>query len=84
MFLLGWLYFKAHFAVQQNGGNVPTCHWLLTQIEINQNQKEHQNHKMFCLFELIINVPVNSYGHVGTLPNFMGILSNIRMSLHTK
>ena len=28
-----------------------------------------------CLFELMFNVPVNSYGHVGTLPLFYGTFS---------
>ena len=28
--------------------------------------------KFECLFELMLNVPVNSYGHVGTLPPFYG------------
>ena len=26
----------------------------------------------FCLFELMLNVPVKSFGHVGTLPSFYG------------
>ena len=26
--------------------------------------------KFLCLFELMLGVPVNSYGHVGTLPPF--------------
>ena len=33
-----------------------------------------------CLFELMLHVPVNSNGHVGMLPPFMGLLPNIRMS----
>ena len=28
--------------------------------------------KNFCLFGLMYSVPVNSYGHVGTLPPFHG------------
>ena len=28
-----------------------------------------------CLFELMLNVPVNSYGHDGTLPPLYGILT---------
>ena len=28
--------------------------------------------KFLCLFELMLSVPVNSYGHVGTLPSFYG------------
>ena len=34
--------------------------------------------------ELMLYVPVNSNGHVGTLPPFMGPLLNIRMSRHSK
>ena len=26
----------------------------------------------YCLFEFMLNVSVNSYGHVGTLPPFYG------------
>ena len=32
------------------------------------------------LFDLILNVPVNSYGHVGTLPPFYGSLTKLRTS----
>ena len=28
--------------------------------------------QLVCLFELILNVPVNNYGQVGTLPPFYG------------
>ena len=28
--------------------------------------------KFLCLFELMLSVPVNSYGHVGTLPPYYG------------
>ena len=31
-----------------------------------------QNMMLFCLFELMLKVPVNSYGHVGTLRPFYG------------
>ena len=30
----------------------------------------HGRHKFFHLFELMLYVPVNSYGYVGTLPPF--------------
>ena len=35
-----------------------------------------QASKFVCLFELIFYVPVNSYGHVGTLPPFCGTYTN--------
>ena len=36
--------------------------------------------KFVCLFELILNVTVNSYGHVGTLPPCNATLSKLMMS----
>ena len=32
-----------------------------------------------CCFELMFNVPVNSYGHVGTLPPFYGTFISPKM-----
>ena len=35
----------------------------------------------FVLFWLLLNLPVNSYGHVGTVfSNFVGLLPNIEMN----
>ena len=30
------------------------------------------NYYIFCLFKLMLNAPVNSFGHVGTLSAFYG------------
>ena len=40
---------------------------------------------LLCLFfELILNVPVNSYGHVGALPPFYGTLTKNEDGMTTK
>ena len=38
-------------------------------------------HKVNCLFELILNVPVNNFRNVGTLPSFYKTFAQIRICL---
>ena len=38
----------------------------------SHRQQCHGRHKFVHLFELMLYVPVNSYGHVGTLPPLYG------------
>ena len=51
----------------------------LNNVKATTIRKAKKDYYLFvCLFELMLNVTVNSFGHVGTLPPFNRILPKIR------